>query len=52
MYPVVIGNGRCMTKDTVIKGYRVPKGVRKNSYINLSIITSKNLTILSKILNC
>lgn len=31
MYPVVIGNGRCMTKDTIIKGYRVPKGVRKNS---------------------
>ncbi|XP_060819979.1 probable cytochrome P450 301a1, mitochondrial [Bombus pascuorum] len=28
MYPVVIGNGRCMTKDTVIKGYRVPKGVQ------------------------
>lgn len=32
MYPVVIGNGRCMTKDTIIKGYRVPKGVRKNIY--------------------
>nr|XP_003703365.1 PREDICTED: probable cytochrome P450 49a1 [Megachile rotundata] len=28
MYPVVIGNGRCMTKDTVIRGYRVPKGVQ------------------------
>ncbi|XP_076665096.1 putative cytochrome P450 301a1, mitochondrial isoform X2 [Andrena cerasifolii] len=28
MYPVVIGNGRCMTKDTVISGYRVPKGVQ------------------------
>lgn len=27
MYPVVIGNGRCMTKDTVIKGYHIPKGV-------------------------
>lgn len=28
MYPVVIGNGRCLTKDTEICGYRVPKGVR------------------------
>ncbi|KAG8035300.1 hypothetical protein G9C98_006746 [Cotesia typhae] len=28
MYPVVIGNGRCMTKDTVIKGYHIPKGVQ------------------------
>ncbi|OAD61457.1 putative cytochrome P450 49a1 [Eufriesea mexicana] len=28
LYPVVIGNGRCMTKDTIIKGYRVPKGVQ------------------------
>ncbi|KAI4495621.1 hypothetical protein M0802_008456 [Mischocyttarus mexicanus] len=28
MYPVVIGNGRCMTKDTVISGYLVPKGVQ------------------------
>ncbi|XP_046834494.1 probable cytochrome P450 301a1, mitochondrial [Vespa crabro] len=28
MYPVVIGNGRCMTKDTVISGYRIPKGVQ------------------------
>ncbi|XP_063992761.1 probable cytochrome P450 49a1 [Diachasmimorpha longicaudata] len=28
MYPVVIGNGRCMTKDTIIKGYHIPKGVQ------------------------
>ncbi|XP_026681996.1 probable cytochrome P450 49a1 [Diaphorina citri] len=28
MYPVVLGNGRCMTKDTVIKGYNIPKGVQ------------------------
>lgn len=27
MYPVVIGNGRCMTKDTIICGYKIPKGV-------------------------
>ncbi|XP_014227712.1 probable cytochrome P450 49a1 [Trichogramma pretiosum] len=27
MYPVVIGNGRCTQKDTVICGYQVPKGV-------------------------
>ncbi|KAL1459551.1 hypothetical protein WDU94_011520, partial [Cyamophila willieti] len=27
MYPVVLGNGRCMTKDTVLKGYNIPKGV-------------------------
>nr|UEN71159.1 cytochrome P450 4AV17 [Meteorus pulchricornis] len=28
LYPVVIGNGRCMTKDTVIKDYHIPKGVQ------------------------
>lgn len=28
MYPVVIGNGRCMTKDSVIAGYQIPKGVQ------------------------
>lgn len=28
MYPVVIGNGRCMTKDTVIGGYQIPEGVQ------------------------
>ncbi|KAK0183508.1 hypothetical protein PV327_001545 [Microctonus hyperodae] len=28
LYPVVIGNGRCMMKDTVIKGYHIPKGVQ------------------------
>ncbi|XP_075234243.1 putative cytochrome P450 49a1 [Lycorma delicatula] len=28
MYPVVIGNGRCMTKDTVIRGYLIPKGTQ------------------------
>lgn len=27
MYPVVIGNGRCMTKETIISGYKIPKGV-------------------------
>lgn len=28
MYPVVLGNGRCMTKDTVVGGYKIPKGVQ------------------------
>ncbi|KDR23725.1 probable cytochrome P450 301a1, mitochondrial isoform X2 [Zootermopsis nevadensis] len=28
MYPVVIGNGRCMTRDTVVAGYQIPKGVQ------------------------
>lgn len=28
MYPVVIGNGRCTTKDCVIGGYQIPKGVQ------------------------
>lgn len=28
LYPVVIGNGRCMTKDTVICGYIIPKGTQ------------------------
>ncbi|XP_037303594.1 probable cytochrome P450 49a1 [Manduca sexta] len=28
MYPVVIGNGRQLTKDTVISGYNIPKGTQ------------------------
>ncbi|XP_044254764.1 probable cytochrome P450 49a1 isoform X3 [Tribolium madens] len=28
MYPVVIGNGRCTTRDRVIGGYQIPKGVQ------------------------
>nr|XP_024218841.1 probable cytochrome P450 301a1, mitochondrial [Halyomorpha halys] len=28
MYPVVIGNGRCLKKDTVICGYLIPKGTQ------------------------
>ncbi|XP_014260193.1 probable cytochrome P450 49a1 [Cimex lectularius] len=28
MYPVVIGNGRCLTKDTEILGYNIPKGTQ------------------------
>lgn len=28
MFPVVIGNGRQTTQDSVIKGYHVPKGVQ------------------------
>jgi cytochrome P450 family 49 subfamily A len=28
MYPVVIGNGRSMTKETIISGYKIPKGVQ------------------------
>lgn len=28
MYPVVIGNGRCLQSDAVVAGYHVPKGVR------------------------
>ncbi|VVC39834.1 Hypothetical protein CINCED_3A013845 [Cinara cedri] len=28
MYPVVIGNGRCMTKETIISGYKIPIGVQ------------------------
>jgi cytochrome P450 len=27
MYPVVIGNGRCLQSDAVVYGYHVPKGV-------------------------
>ena len=27
MYPVVIGNGRTLTVDTVVGGYLIPKGV-------------------------
>lgn len=29
MYPTVIGNGRSTTSDTIIGGYHVPKGVRR-----------------------
>lgn len=32
MYPVVIGNGRSTTSDTIIGGYHVPKGVREKNY--------------------
>nr|QZM07455.1 cytochrome P450 monooxygenase CYP301B1 [Lasioderma serricorne] len=28
MFPVVIGNGRCTTKDTYIRGYHIPEGVQ------------------------
>uniref|UniRef100_A0A1B6KMR5 Cytochrome P450 n=1 Tax=Graphocephala atropunctata TaxID=36148 RepID=A0A1B6KMR5_9HEMI len=28
MYPVVIGNGRCMTRDSVVAGYQIPKGTQ------------------------
>ncbi|KAF2902389.1 hypothetical protein ILUMI_03786 [Ignelater luminosus] len=28
MYPVVIGNGRCTSRDCVIGGYQIPKGVQ------------------------
>ncbi|EEB19767.1 cytochrome P450, putative [Pediculus humanus corporis] len=28
MYPVVIGNGRCMTRNNVISGYQIPEGVQ------------------------
>ncbi|XP_076303877.1 uncharacterized protein LOC143221989 [Lasioglossum baleicum] len=38
MYPVVIGNGRCMTKDTVIGGYQVPKGFTGDSNSDDNII--------------
>ncbi|CAG2065560.1 unnamed protein product, partial [Timema podura] len=34
MFPVVIGNGRCMMRDTVIAGYQIPAGV---SHIGTSI---------------
>lgn len=30
MYPVVIGNGRQTTSDSIIKGYHIPKGVSYN----------------------
>lgn len=30
MYPVVIGNGRTLTVDTVVAGYRIPKGVSES----------------------
>ena len=32
MYSTVIGNGRTLQEDTVICGYRVPKGVSKNPF--------------------
>nr|CAD7606413.1 unnamed protein product [Timema genevievae] len=28
MFPVVIGNGRCMMRDTVIAGYQIPAGTQ------------------------
>lgn len=38
MYPVVIGNGRCMTKDTVISGYHVPKGVSQSFFMIIVLL--------------
>lgn len=31
MYPVIIGNGRSLQKDTMLGGYHVPKGVSYNT---------------------
>lgn len=42
MYPVVIGNGRSTTSDIVISGYRVPKGVKAKTLVNL------NLTVINQ----
>ena len=28
MFPVIIGNGRSLQADTIIGGFRIPKGVR------------------------
>lgn len=33
MYPVVIGNGRCLTKEMDICGFTVPKGVSSHKYL-------------------
>lgn len=37
MYPVVIGNGRSTTSDTIIGGYHVPKGVREKITFDLNL---------------
>lgn len=37
MYPVVIGNGRSTTSDTIIGGYHVPKGVREKITFELNL---------------
>lgn len=38
VYSTVIGNGRTLQEDTVICGYRIPKGVKKNSMIHKIIL--------------
>ncbi|KAI5633530.1 cytochrome p450 domain-containing protein [Phthorimaea operculella] len=54
MYPVVVGNGRQLTKDTVICGYNIPKGnedgiwrIRKNREIE-KIVREPNIIGESK----
>ncbi|PNF21414.1 hypothetical protein B7P43_G15326 [Cryptotermes secundus] len=42
MYPVVIGNGRLLTRDTVIAGYQIPKGVRLHFIV--TAVKTSNLT--------
>lgn len=50
MYPVVIGNGRCMMKDTIIAGYQIPKGVSFNKY-SLKYDTIFHYLLLILVLN-
>lgn len=51
MYPVVIGNGRSTTSDTVIGGYCVPKGVRENANLNLTVQNEYNANDINGNLN-
>lgn len=44
MFPVVIGNGRCTTSNSVIGGYQVPKGVGLTHFI----FNYSNITIILK----
>jgi hypothetical protein len=45
MYPVIIGNGRSLQADTVIGGYRIPKGVRTIAVF--SNVSSLNVKVKS-----
>lgn len=51
MYSTVIGNGRTLQEDTVICGYRVPKGVSASNNSNENTMLSKTFEGFS-LLSC
>lgn len=46
MYPVVIGNGRCLQSDAVVAGYHVPKGV--SDYKSNLMLAKPHMQLIKK----